>query len=265
MTGAAGIVSTGINAEVDARGVATVTLDRATRANAYDYSMLAAIAGAFARFSADESVRAIVLRGNGRHFCAGADISAGSEPDEPGLPEVHEIFATIEATTRPTLAVVQGACVGGGLALAAVCDIVIASTDAFFSLPEVRLGLSPGPLSLPFARATSLRALRRYGITGQRFDAHEALRIGLAQRLVDRAETDAALAGEIEQILLAAPRASINAKRVASRLAPRPDDGFIDALQSEFLHLRQAAEADEGAASFREKRPPKWYPGEPHA
>ena len=143
---------------VDARGVATVTLNRPGRANAYDYATLAAVAEAFERFAADDAIRVIVLRGEGKHFCSGADVAAGAEPG-PGQPGVYELLASLETTPKPTIAVVQGACIGGGLVLAAMCDMLIASSGAFFSMPEVRLGLTPGPSSAPVFARTSFQGV----------------------------------------------------------------------------------------------------------
>jgi methylglutaconyl-CoA hydratase len=243
---------------VDARGVASVTLNRPERANAYDYATLAAVAEAFDRLGAEDAVRAVVLRGEGKHFCSGADVAAGAEPG-PGQPGVYELLASLETTPKPTIAVVQGACIGGGLVLAAMCDLLIASSGAFFSLPEVRLGLTPGPLGLLFARAVGPRHYARYGMTGQRFDAQDAQRIGLASVVCD--DVDSVL----DEILHAAPRAAANAKRMAVRLGGAIESADIDALQREFLAQHDSAEGLEGRASFREKRKPWWHPKEEHA
>jgi methylglutaconyl-CoA hydratase len=247
---------------VDARGVASVTLNRPQRANAYDYATLAAVADAFDRLGRDEHVRAVALRGEGKHFCSGADVAAGAEPG-PGQPGVYELLSSLETTPRPTIAVVQGACIGGGLVLAAMCDMLIASSGAFFSLPEVRLGLAPGPLGLLFARTVGQRHYARYGMTGQRFDARDAHRIGLASVVCD--DVDQALRSVLDEILLAAPRAAVNAKRIAIRLGGVVDSADIDALQREFLAQHDGAEGIEGRASFRGKRKPWWHPKEEHA
>ncbi len=249
-----------IVAQADPRGIATLMLNRPEKANSYDYDMLEALAGHFERFGADEKVRAIVLRGAGRHFSAGADV-AGAEPQTPGSRGIYEICLLIDQTPKPTVALVQGACVGGGMALAACCDIVIAERRAFFSVPEVRLGFTPGTLSLVFARALGLRHFRRYGQTGQRFSAEEAHRIGFVHELCDVDALDKTLESQVEEILLAGPNAARGAKAIAARLAASAvPPGLVSQLQAEFLQSRQSAEAREGAASFREKRKPGWYP-----
>ena len=241
------------------RGIATISLNRPDKANSYDAAMLQEIAAHFERFGADQEVRAIVLRGAGRHFSAGADV-AGAEP-QPGGRGIHEVCSLIEASPKPTIALVRGACVGGGMALACACDILIAARGAFFSVPEVRLGFTPGPLSLFFARALGLRAFRRYALTGQRFSAEECSRIGLVHELCEDETLDQGLAAQIEEILLAAPNAARGAKAIAARLeAWSGNAALVAELQAQFLELRHSAEAEEGQASFRGKRKPAWYP-----
>ena len=245
---------------VDARGIATVTLNRPEKANAYDAEMQEALAMEFERYAAEAPVRAIVLRGAGRHFSAGADVLAGAEP-APGERGIFEICRLIDSIPKPTVALVQGACVGGGMALAACCDIVIAARNAFFAVPEVRLGLTPGTLGVFFARALGLRQFRRYAMTGQRFGAEEALRVGFAHELCEPQALDQALAAQIDEILLAAPTAARNAKLMAARLAGEALSAeLIARLQVEFLESQASDEAREGRASFREKRKPGWYP-----
>ncbi|OGA28471.1 MAG: hypothetical protein A3I01_20805 [Betaproteobacteria bacterium RIFCSPLOWO2_02_FULL_65_24] len=245
---------------VDARGIASVTLNRPEKANAYDAEMQEALAMEFERYAAEAPVRAIVLRGAGRHFSAGADVAAGAEP-APGARGIFEICRLIDSIPKPTVALVQGACVGGGMALAACCDIVIAARNAFFAVPEVRLGLTPGTLGVFFARALGLRQFRRYAMTGQRFGAEEALRVGFAHELCEPQALDQALAAQIDEILLAAPTAARNAKLMAARLAGEALSAeLIARLQVEFLESQASDEAREGRASFREKRKPGWYP-----
>ena len=125
--------------------------------------MLDALADGFEQFGRDSAVRVIVLRGSGKHFSAGAAIGEGGQPRRA----IGDVCALIDATPKPTIAVVQGACIGGALALASCCDVMVASREAFFSIPEVRLGFAPGPLigslraghRLP--RAAPLSAVRR--------------------------------------------------------------------------------------------------------
>ncbi len=251
-------MSSFVLAESSPRGIATLSINRADKANSYDAAMLQEIASHFERFAMDASVRAIVLRGTGKHFSAGADM-AGAEP-QPGGRGIYEVCSLIDASTKPTLALVRGACVGGGLALACACDILIAGRSAFFSVPEVRLGFTPGPLSLFFARALGTRAFRRYALTGERFSAEEGARTGLVHELCDDEALDRVLAGQVDELLLAAPNAASAAKSIARRLAaPDANENRVAELQAQFLELRHSTEAQEGQASFREKRKPSWY------
>jgi methylglutaconyl-CoA hydratase len=248
--------------QVDARGIATITLNRPDKANAYDYGMLEAVGHCFEQFGADAKVRVIVLRGAGKHFSAGADVQAGAEPPEgSGRRGLGETCALIDETPKPTIALVQGACVGGGMGIAACCDIVLADRSAFFSVPEVRLGFTPGPLSLHFARALGTRAFRRYGMTGQRFSAEEGLRVGFVHELCETGGLDTALAKQVEEIVMAAPFAAMGAKSIALRLqSGQIPHGLEHQLQAEFAQSRNSDEAAEGKASFKEKRKPSWYP-----
>jgi methylglutaconyl-CoA hydratase len=242
---------------VSPRGVATLTFNRPDRANSYDAGMLDAVADGFARFGRDAAVRVIVLRGAGRHFSAGAAIGEGGRPRRP----IAEVCALIDATPKPTVAVAQGACIGGALAIASCCDVMIASRDAFFAIPEVRLGFAPGPLLGWFARAIGFRALRCYLVSGERFTAEEGLRLGLVHRLCDAPELDGIVEEQIEELLLAAPGAAATAKRLLGRHAPAALSGDeLRELQRAFDAMAESPEAAEGRAAFRDKRKPGWYP-----
>ena len=186
---------------VSGRGVATLTFNRPDRANSYNAEMLDALADGFEQFGRDSAVRIIVLRGGGKHFSAGAAIGESGQPKRA----IGDVCALVDATPKPTIAVVQGACIGGALALASCCDVMVASREAFFSIPEVRLGFAPGPLIGSFLRAIGYRALRRYLLSGERFTAEEAHRLGLVQQLCDAPAIDSVADELIDQLLLGAP------------------------------------------------------------
>src|SRR5215467_3216106 len=247
--------------DIDPRGVAKLTLNRPERGNAYDQPLLAALTAEIARLGTDAAIRVIVLRGAGKHFCAGADIgghdaarSAAGRATLPGL------CYDIDTAPKPVVALVHGACIGGGLAFAACCDVVIATRDATFSLPEVRLGFAPGPLVPFLLRAIAPRALRRYLVSGERFGAEVALRIGLAHELCEPAGAEAALARVTDELLRAGPNAAATAKRTLRRLDDAATRELVAELQAEFQANFNSAEAHEGRASFREKRRPDWVP-----
>ena len=242
---------------VSARGVAMLTFNRPDRANSYDAAMLDALAEGFESFGRDAAVRVIVLRGAGKHFSAGAAIGEGGKPSRP----IGEVCAMIDAIAKPTVAVAQGACIGGALAIASCCDVVIASRDAFFAIPEVRLGFAPGPLLGAFARGLGYRALRRYLLSGERFSAEDGHRLGLVHRLCDAEGLDGIVDEIIEALLLGAPNAAATAKHLLRRHAPPAlsADELRD-LQRAHEAMSESKEAAEGRAAFNEKRKPSWYP-----
>jgi methylglutaconyl-CoA hydratase len=242
---------------VSGRGVATLTFNRPDRANSYNAEMLDALADGFEQFGRDDAVRIIVLRGAGKHFSAGAAIGESGHPKRA----IGDVCALVDATPKPTIAVVQGACVGGALALASCCDVMVASREAFFSIPEVRLGFAPGPLIGSFLRAIGYRALRRYLLSGERFTAEEAHRLGLVQQLCDAAAIDRVVDELIDQLLLGAPGAAANAKRLLQKQAPAALSAEeLREMQAAFEAIAKSDEAAEGRAAFKEKRKPRWYP-----
>jgi methylglutaconyl-CoA hydratase len=242
---------------VSARGVATLTFNRPEAANSYDAATLDALADGCESLGRDAAVRVIVLRGAGRHFSAGATIGDGGRPRRI----TAEVCAMIDALSKPTVAVAQGACIGGALAIASSCDVVVASRDAFFAIPEVRLGFAPGPLLGAFARGLGVRALRRYLLSGERFSAEEGHRLGLVHRLCDAPELDGVVEALIDELLLAAPDAAATAKRLLRRHAPPAlSPNQLRELQRAFEATADSAEAAEGRAAFKEKRKPNWYP-----
>lgn len=247
-----------IRTEIDARNVATITFDRAEAHNAQNGAMLIALAGTLKDLEANPDIRLLVLRANGKSFCAGADLrDQGTEP-APSLPSVIHLFM---AFTRPTLALVQGACIGGGLAWAAAADIVVASEDAFFSIPEVRLGFNPASLIPMFNNALGPRNARRYILGGDRFDGAKAYDMGLVHHLSANGELAETAAPIIDSLLAGGPKATVAAKKTIAELAGQSvSTELSDRLDAIGEESRKSDEADEGRASFREKRSPSWKP-----
>jgi methylglutaconyl-CoA hydratase len=248
---------------VDGRGVATLTFNRPEKGNSYNAALLDALLDDVTRLGADQSVRTIVLRGTGKHFSAGAEVGGehAAAKDKPRA-SIPALCLALDTVPKPVIALVHGACIGGAVALISCCDIVIAAQNAFFSLPEVRLGFAPGPLIPFFLRGIDARSLRRYLLSGERFAAAEALRIGLVHQLCAAdASDDAALAGLIDEVLLAGPNALAHAKGLLRRLTHAPiSQELLAELQGEFDARFNSPEAVEGRLSFREKRKPKWFP-----
>jgi len=252
-----------LTVEVSPRQVATVLLNRPDRGNAFDQTMLDELRDQFATLSAEEAVRVVVLRGSGRHFCTGADLAArgpyataasGASANAP----LRDVLVALDTCPKPTIAVVHGAAVGGGAAFAACCDVVIAADTAFFSLPEVRVGMAPMGVMPFLIRAIGHRSFRRYGLSGERIIATEALRLGLAHVLCDTASLEETLARITDDLLLGAPGAIRELKNAAAQFASPTLSAIL--ANKPPAHDAKSAEALEGIASFREKRKPSWYP-----
>jgi methylglutaconyl-CoA hydratase len=179
--------------------------------------------------------------------------------------------ATAEAVHRlnalpiPTLALVQGGCFGGGTGLVAACDMVIAADNALFSIAETRWGLMAGIILPQLADAIGARQVRRYALTGERFGAEEARRIGLVHEVVPLVELDSAGERIIDQFLRNAPEANAQTKALALEFAwGSVQENLLDQLVKQHAAKRCSAEAAEGLASFAEKRAARWYsPGNP--
>jgi methylglutaconyl-CoA hydratase len=203
----------------DSRGIATLTLNRPEVANAYDEDLLRAMTGALEKLACDDAVRALVIRGAGKHFQAGADINWLNRMSRQG-PEEHyaasivtdRFSKALNELPKPTVAVIHGACFGGGVGIACCVDVALATPEALFAISEVRHGIAPTPISTHMVNAIGLRQTRRYALTGERFGAEEAARIGLVHEVVAAERMEARLAEVLDAILLGAPGAIARTK-----------------------------------------------------
>jgi methylglutaconyl-CoA hydratase len=241
------------------RGIVTIVLNRPERSNAVDQRMLDELAKELSARDADDSTRIVVLRGAGKHFCAGADLGTRA-PAQAASPVVSliDVLAALDRLTKPTVAVVHGAAVGGGAAIAACCDIVLTTESAFFSIPEVRVGMAPLGVAPFLMRAMGQRSFRRYGLTGERIGASEALRIGLAHEVLGAEKIEQRLGEIVEALLHGAPGALRELKAETEHYAV-PQVAAVLAHRSG-RRAPRSEEALEGIASFKEKRKPNWYP-----
>jgi methylglutaconyl-CoA hydratase len=253
--------------DIDARGVATVTLNRPEVGNAYDEALLRATTAGLERLAADGAVRALVIRGAGKHFQAGADIRwlnhlsrQGPEANYEASLATVRFGRTLNEFPKPSIAVIHGACFGGGVGIACCVDVALAVPDAQFGITEVRVGVAPTPISTFMVGAIGLRQTRRYALTGERFGAEEATRIGLVHEVVPEGQMEARLAQVLDAILASAPGAIAATKR--SFLGANGlllSDREMALLAHEGWMQRQSAEGQEGTSAFREKRRPAWY------
>jgi len=255
--------------DMDARGVATVTLNRPEVNNAYNGAMIDGLLAALDALAKVAGLRAVVLNGNGKHFQAGADLKWINEVRKSAPEENLRVSrATAQAVQGlnfapvPTVALVQGGCFGGGTGMVAACDIVIAADNAVFSIAEVRWGLHASIIIPQLADAVGVRQLRRYALTGERFNAEEAVRIGLVHKMVPLADLEGEGARMVEHLLANGPEAIAQTKSwiLKSAWSDLADADF-DALIASHSAKRQSAEAGEGLASFAEKRAGRWRKG----
>lgn len=254
---------------IDKRGVATVTLNRPAVNNAYNGDVIAGLHAAMDALGRESGLRVVVVAGNGKHFQAGADL-AWINAVAKQSPQENEAVSrlTADAVRRldtcpvPTLALIQGGCFGGGTGIAAACDIVVASDNAIFSISETRWGLMAGVILPQLCRAMGVRQVRRYALTGERFGAAEAHRMGFVHEVCPPEALQATGERIVDAILMNAPAATTATKlRTLASADAFVDDGALRDLVQEHARTRQLAEAAEGLASFKEKRKPSWYPG----
>jgi methylglutaconyl-CoA hydratase len=246
-----------------AGGIARLTLNRPERRNAFDEALIAALFEAFTSEAVTQA-RAVVLRGAGRSFCAGADADwmarAADFSDAENLADAMRLSDMLDAIDRcpaPVIAVVEGACMGGGVGLVACADMVVAEAQASFALSEVRLGILPATISPFVLRAIGTRHARRLFLTAERITAEDALAIGLVHA-VD-GDPDAVADGWLKAILLNAPGAVRDAKRLVPQVAGRAIDAALRAETAATIAARRATdEAREGMAAFLQKRKPGW-------
>ncbi len=252
--------------DIDSRGVARVVLNRPERNNAYDGDLIGALLATLDTLERTKGLRAVVISGRGRHFQAGADLKwidavrAASRDDNVAASRATaQAIWRLNAAPVPTVALVQGACFGGGTGLLAACDVVIAAQDAVFSIAEVRWGLTAAIIIPQLNDAIGVRRVRRYALTGERFDATEARRIGLVHEVVPAAELEAAGSRIVDAILQNGPDAIAQTKALALESAwTRLSDDVANRLIESHADKRRSAEAAEGLASFVQKRAAKW-------
>jgi methylglutaconyl-CoA hydratase len=251
--------------------VGIVILNRPDVHNAVDEKLIAELTATFAALDADDGVRAIVLTGAGRSFCAGGDLNwmqrmAGFSRAQ-NLADAQALAAmlrTLNGVTKPTIARVHGAAMGGGVGLVACCDIAIAAQDATFALSEAKLGLIPATIAPYVIDAIGARNARRYFLTAERFDAALAYRIGLVHDIAPHAELDARVNEILGALLVAGPMAQRECKALIRNVAQRPIDAQVIAGTARHIaDVRASPEAREGVAAFLAKRAAAWVPAPP--
>lgn len=247
-------------------GIATLTLNRPEIHNAFDDAMIAELITALQTIEQNKDVRLMILRGNGKSFSAGADlnwmqkvIQYNYEENLQDAKQLAKLLNLLYHLHKPTIAVVHGAAFGGGVGLVSCCDIVIASEKASFCLSETRLGIIPAVISPYVLNAIGERSARRYFLTAERFDAEEALRIGLAHMVCTADELEKSVDHFIAQLFQNSPTAVVAAKQlIAATSRGNIDSAMVDDTAHRIAVIRTSVEGQEGLRAFLEKRAPKW-------
>jgi methylglutaconyl-CoA hydratase len=238
--------------------------------NALDEELIAAVTAALRDEARDPRTRVVVIQGEGKVFCAGADLQymqrlAGADHDTnlEDARRLGELFSSLSSCPRPVIAQVHGAAIGGGVGLVAASDFVVAAEGTRFGFTEVRLGIVPGVIS-PFAlRRLGPALCRRLFLTGELFDAQQALEYGLVDHCVPTAELEETTASIIERLRVGGPQAQAAAKRLLDDVDNVTVDGAVALTPEHIARQRASEEAREGFAAFLEKRSPNWM--EPEA
>lgn len=250
--------------------VLTVALNRPETHNAMTPAMIQELITIFQEVPQREDVRVVVLTGNGRSFCAGADLNymrAAADYDFADNVNdgevIFDLMQSINECPKPVVGRVMGAIIGGGMGLVSCCDIVVAADRATFGLSEVRLGILPAVIS-PFVLAKiGVSNGRQLFLTGERFNAQEALAYGLVHHVVPEDELDAKVTERVQQLLQAAPGAQAAAKKLFQYLGTSPTQDEIRAYTANLIASRRASdEGKEGMSAFLQKRPPSWQTNE---
>ncbi|UVE19623.1 gamma-carboxygeranoyl-CoA hydratase [Pseudomonas sp. LS44] len=255
-----------IELQIDPRGVASLWLNRPDKNNAFNAEMIRELILALDAVAADKSVRLLVLRGHGKHFCAGGDLSwmqQAAELDYNGnladAQQLAELMHNLYHLKKPTLAVVQGAAFAGGLGLVSCCDLAIGADNAQFSLSEVRIGLIPATIAPFVVKAIGQRAASRFALTAARFDGQRAVALGLLAESYPTEELEAQAEAWIANLRLNSPAAMSACKALfhevaAAELTP----ALRRYTESAIARVRMSVEGQEGLRAFLDKRKPTW-------
>lgn len=246
--------------------VATVWLNRAELHNAFNTQVIEELHACFEALNHRDDIRVVILAGRGKSFSAGADLNwmqqagqasqAENQADALKLAKMLQCLATLK---HPTIARVQGIAFGGGMGLAATCDICVASTSAKFATSEVRLGLAPSTISPYVIRAIGARQASRYFLTAEHISAMQALHIGLAHEIAEPEELDQKVNEIVQALLLGGPEAQTASKQLIQLVNQHtPSEDLLVQTAQHIAHVRQGIEAKNGLTAFLNKHRPSW-------
>lgn len=257
-----------ISVETDARGVATLTLNRPEKHNAMNAQVLDELVVAAKQLAEDDSVRVVILTGAGKSFCAGGDLSwmqaqmkMDSETRKAESAKLAIMLQALNELPKPLIGRVQGNAFGGGVGMASVCDVTIGADHVKMGLTEVKLGLIPANIG-PYVIARMGEAMaRRVFFSARLFGADEAVTLGLLAKAVPAEELDAAVEAEVAPYMNCAPKAVAASKALARRFGPVIDQAAIDHAVNALAETWEGDEAREGISAFFDKRKASWTQG----
>lgn len=246
--------------------VATIWMNRPDLHNAFDEDLIAELTAACMALDDDDDVRVVILAGRGRSFSAGADLNWMKRAADNGIDDnlddaraLARMLRALAEMRKPTIARVQGAALGGGMGLAAACDIAVASTKAVFATSEVRFGIIPSAISPYVLRAIGARQAYRYFQSAERIDAVRARQIGLVHETVEPEQLDAKVQEIVGALLQGGPLSQTAAKNLIRAVNNQPiNDNLVEDTAHRIAHLRATPEAQEGITAFLDKRQPNW-------
>lgn len=255
-----------IRCDIDHRGVATLTLRRPEKRNAFNDQTVAELTSALNLFSDHPGARVLLLQAEGEHFSAGADLawmkrmaSADRQQNLEDAKLLAKLMRTLDQLPIPTVATVQGSVYGGALGLISCCDMVLADPGAKFCLSEVRLGLLPAVISPYLKRSIGIRQLQRYMLTSEVFGARKAQKMGLVHEICQDQSLTTCVESWIRSLLQNGPNAIAKAKQLLRLLADHPlDDDLVAHTAALIADIRCHPEAQEGITAFFAKRIPEW-------
>ena len=257
-----------IDISVDGRGVAVLMLNRPDKHNALSAQMIAELTEAAERLGRDPAVRAVVLTGSGKSFCAGGDLAwmkaqmgADAATRAAEARKLAQMLGALDRMPKPLIGRVQGQAFGGGVGMMSVCDVATGVDTARFGLTETRLGLIPATIGPYVVARMGAAKARRVFMSARIFEADEAVTLGLLARAVAPDELDAAVEAEVAPYLSCAPGAVAKAKALVAKLEPRVDDAAVAMTIDALVEAWEGDEAPEGVAAFFEKRKPRWQEG----
>jgi methylglutaconyl-CoA hydratase len=252
--------------QLDDRGVATLTLNRPEKANAYDDQVIYSLITALDDYVGVSDLKMLVLKSNGKHFSSGVDIdwvqdvtSIGIQANRNDATQLARLMATLYHFPVPIIAAVQGNAYSSAVGVLACADVVIAASDSRFYLNDVKYGLAPAVTSPYLVKAIGERLTRYYALTARPISAMHALRIGLINQMVEPAELDQSVEVLIEEMLTLSPTALRQTKAILQYSANEIfDDAMVDVTIDYLAELRMGDDCQEGIRSFLQKRKPKW-------